>query len=170
MQVDERRLSQVLREIRPGSGDRVLVAVMNNPRDLAIARQRGWYRIPLRRAPRHIGADYLAFYLTGAFPEGLRHRITFYAPIRAYRLATRAELFPEEPDHPRARERYFRIEMGPLQELERPIPSDKLRRITFISTTTERLYHAHEIKDLWDRGRDQKELWTALHTSMPRKK
>ena len=40
----------------------VLVAVMNNPEDLCRAASDGWYRIPQRRAPRRIGADYLAFY------------------------------------------------------------------------------------------------------------
>ena len=32
----------------------ILVAVINNPRDLEIARLLGWYRIPLRTAPRVI--------------------------------------------------------------------------------------------------------------------
>ena len=46
----------------------VLVVVVNDPADLARARDEGWYRIPLDRAPRRIAADYLAFYQTGAFP------------------------------------------------------------------------------------------------------
>jgi len=74
----------------------VLVAVMNNQRDLCIAREQGWYRVPIKRAPRRIGADYLAFYLTGAFPDDVRHRVTYYAPVRAYRLARRIELLPKE--------------------------------------------------------------------------
>lgn len=32
--------------------DRVLVAVMSRPRDLAIAREQGWYRMPEERASR----------------------------------------------------------------------------------------------------------------------
>jgi hypothetical protein len=43
----------------------ILVAVLNNPRDLEIARLLGWYRIPLRSAPKVIAVDYLAFYQTG---------------------------------------------------------------------------------------------------------
>lgn len=39
----------------------VLVAVLNNADDLRRAADEGWYRIPQRRAPRRIGADYLAF-------------------------------------------------------------------------------------------------------------
>ena len=162
--MDEKRIAQILHETRPGSGERVLVAVMNNPRDLEIARQRGWYRIPVRRAPRRVGADYMAFYFTAAFPEAERYQIFFYASIRAYRLATRAELLPEEADHPRAQERYFKIEIGPLQELAHPILSHRLRRITFIPTTLEKLLAAREINDLWDKGRYQDALWTALRT------
>jgi hypothetical protein len=149
--MDERYATQVLREARPGSGERVLVAVMNNERDFSIARDQGWYRIPLARAPKQIGADYLAFYFTGAFPEERRHRVVYYAPIQTYRLATRLELLPQEADHPRAQDRYFRIEIGPLQQLDPPIASLKLRRVTFISTSLEKLLNAHEINDLWDK-------------------
>ena len=158
----ERLIAQVLHEARPGSGERVLVVVMNSRRDMAIARERGWYRIPVQRAPRQIGADYLAFYLTGAFPETERHRILFYAPIRAYRLVTRVHLLPEEVNHPRAGDLYFKIEIGPVQELARPIPSRRLRRITFIPTTLSTLLRANEVCDLWSRGADQGELWSAL--------
>ena len=160
--MDERRIAQVLREAAPGSGERVLVAVMNNQRDFVIAQNQHWYRIPIDRAPRQVGADYLAFYFTGAFPRDQRHKIVLFAPIFAYRLATRIELLPDEPDHPRAHERYFRIEIGSLQRLSHPIPSRKLRRVTFIPTTMERLQNAQEINDLWNKEHHQDELWTAL--------
>ncbi len=45
----------------------VLVAIITTRRDLEIARVLGWYRIPLRRAPKVIAVDYLAFYQTAAF-------------------------------------------------------------------------------------------------------
>jgi hypothetical protein len=135
---------------------------MNNPRDLAIARQEGWYRIPIVRAPKRIGADFLAFYLTGRFPEELRHRVPFYAPIYAYRLATRVELLPDEADHPRAGELYYKIEIGGLVDLARPVVSERMRRITFISTTLEALLQAREIRELWDRSSHQGELEAAF--------
>lgn len=161
--MDERRIAQVLRETNPGAGDRVLVAVMNNPRDLCIARTEHWYRIPIRRAPRRVGADYLAFYFTGAFPPDLRHQVRVYAPIHAYRLARRIDLLPGEGEHPRAEDRYFKVEIGPLRELPRPIPSHRLRRITFIPTTLNKLLNAGEINDLWDDARDDDALWAALN-------
>ena len=156
--------ARVLREARPGSSERVLVAVMNNLRDWQIVREQAWYRIPVKRTPRRIGADYLAFYFTGAFPEGQRHHVVYYAPIRAYRLATRAELLPDEASHPRAQDRYFKIEIGPLERLPRPIPSRKLRRVTFISTSLYLLLNADEINDLWEKERRQDELWAMLRT------
>jgi hypothetical protein len=143
----------------------VLVAVVNNRRDWAIACEQGWYRIPVKRAPRRVGADYLAFYLTGAFPDEQRHRISTYAPIRAYRLATRAALLPDETDHPRAQDSYFKIEIGPLRRLARPVISRRLRRVTFIPTTLARLLNASEINDLWDGGTLQEERWAALNTN-----
>lgn len=140
---------------------RVLVAVMNNPRDLAIARARGWYRIPLRRAPEKVGADYLAFYHTAAF-EQEKWSIRYYAPIYGYRIAARHSLLPDEPDHPRAGEKYYRIDIGPLQELSEPIHSVKLRRITFISTTLSCLLAAKEIRDLWQSSLTAEQLWQAF--------
>lgn len=148
-------------EIELISSQRVLVAVMNELRDLEIARDEGWYRIPLKRAPRRVGADYLAFYQTKAFGDE-KWAINYYAPTRRYHLATRAELLPEEADHPRAAEPYYKVEIGPLQRLSRPIPSKRLRRITFIPTTLERLLKAEEINDLWDRDSREERLWEAF--------
>ena len=42
--------------------DLILVCLLPTPRDLEIARLLGWYRIPLRSAPKVVALDYLAFY------------------------------------------------------------------------------------------------------------
>jgi len=139
----------------------VLVAVMNNPRDLDLARERGWYRIPLRRAPARIGAEYLAFYHTAAF-EREKWSIYYYAPIYGYHIVVRRDLLPDEPEHPRSAEKYYRIDIGPLQALPNPVPSRRLRRITFISTTLSRLLSAREIHDLWRDNSLEERLWRAF--------
>jgi len=54
------------------------------------------------------------------------------------------------------------IEIGPLQPLPQPIPSRRLRRITFIPTTLERLLHAQEINDLWEADVLKERLWAEL--------
>jgi len=142
----------------------VLVAVLTRPRDLAIAREQGWYRIPVKRAPRRVAADYLAFYQTQAFGDEA-YAVTYYAPVRRFHIARRAELLPDEPNHPRADEAYYQIEIGSLQQLPRPIPSRRLRRISFIPTTLKRLLAAEEINDLWWRDEPQERLWAALRES-----
>ncbi len=60
----------------------VLVAIIPNKRDLDIARMLGWYRIPLKSAPKIISVDYIAFYQTAAFNERERWQIRWMAPIQ----------------------------------------------------------------------------------------
>jgi hypothetical protein len=105
-----------------------LVCVVTHPADLERA-GRGWYRIPVARAPRGLAAEYLAFYLTAAFGEQ-RWSIRSIAAVQAVRLAQRAELLPEE-------------------DLPAPIPSRRLRRITFIPTTMSALLAARDVSQLW---------------------
>ena len=150
----------------PRGERRVLVVIMNSRRDLEIARTSGWYRIPLSRAPRQVAADHLAFYQTAAFPLERWH-INYYAPVLRYRLATRRELLPEEQGHPRADDLYYRIEIGSLLRLRRPVPSKRMRRITFIPTTLDRLLEAREIGDLWDRCSTSERLWREFRGASP---
>ena len=117
--------------------DRVLVAVMTRPQDLEIARHQRWYRVPERYAPRGIYFEYVAFYLTAAFGDE-RWSIPYYARCLGHELAARRDLLPGEPDHPRAGEPYYKLQLGALQRREPPIPSHRWRRITFIHTTWDR--------------------------------
>lgn len=148
-------------ELDTGDRWRVLVVVLNARRDLEVAREEGWYRIPLKRAPTRVGADYLAFYQTSVFGEE-RWAVNYYAPVRRYSIVSRRILLPGEPDHPRADDLYYRIQVGSLRRLPRSIPSRRLRRITFIPTTLERLLGAEEINDLWCGTRDEERLWRAF--------
>lgn len=126
---------------------RVLVCLINNLRDLEIARWDHWYRIPVKHAPSDYLADYLAFYLTEKFGDE-KWAIHEYARVRGHELVRRIDLFPDQADHPRAHDLYYKMQLGPLQRLPRPIPSLKWRRITFIQTTGDRLLHALEIGEL----------------------
>ena len=139
----------------------VLVAVLNNPRDLEIARLLGWYRIPLRTAPKVVSVDYLAFYQTGAFGEE-KWRIEYVAQVRGHELTTRSELLKTEPDHPRAKEEYYKIQLGPLERLVQPILADTWRRITFLYTTGEYLLAARSVNDLVVKSDERQLLWQAL--------
>lgn len=139
----------------------ILVAVVNDPRDLEIARLLGWYRIPLRTAPKVVAVDYLAFYQTGAFGDE-KWRIQLVAQVRGHELTTRAELLQDEPDHPRAREEYYKIQLGPFYKLPQPILAGKWRRVTFLYTTGEYLYRAQTINDLVVHSEERQMLWRAL--------
>jgi hypothetical protein len=139
----------------------VLVGVINNPRDLEIARLLGWYRIPLRRAPKVVAVDYLAFYQTGAFEEH-KWRVESVAPVQGHELTTRAQLLRDEPEHPRANEEYYKIQIGPVFSLPRPIMAEKWRRLTFLYTTGEYLLAAGTLNDLVVKSEERQILWRAL--------
>jgi hypothetical protein len=139
----------------------ILVAVLNSPRDLEIARLLGWYRIPLRTAPKVVAVDYLAFYQTGAFGDD-GGRIQYVAPVCGHELTTRLELLHDESDHPRAGEEYYKIQLGPLECLPHPILADKWRRITFLYTIGDYLLDAETINDLVVHSDERQMLWRAL--------
>lgn len=129
--------------------DRVLVGVMPDPRDLEIARIQHWYRVPVKHAPTGIHAEYVAFYFTSRFDEGLRWAIHYYARRTGHELVRRLDLFPDEPDHPRAHEQYYKLQLATLREKYPPIISRRWRRITFIQTTWDRFVAAREVNDLF---------------------
>ncbi len=131
--------------------DRVLVAVTISPRDFAIARDEGWYRIPQKQVPKGIHAEYVAFYFNRAFGVQ-KWAIHYFGRHLGHELARRRDLLPDEADHPRAEDVYYRIQLGPLQQLERPIVSLRWRRISFIHTTWDRFIDATEINDLFVEG------------------
>ena len=139
----------------------VLVCLLPSPRDLEIARLLGWYRIPLRTAPKVVAVDYLAFYQPSAF--GNRGgQIEFIAQVRGHELTTRGELFKDEADHPRSNEEYYKIQLGGLEKLSQPIMADKWKRLTFLYTTGEYLLNAKLLNDLVVQNEERDLLWKSL--------
>jgi len=134
--------------------DRVLVAIMNDRRDFDIAQDEGWYRIPTKYSPQSVSETVvLAFYFTRVFGDE-KWGVSWYGPVQGHELVHRRDLFPDEIEHPRADETYYKIQVGPLAKLEHPIPSLRWRRITFIETTWDRFTAAKEINDLYISGAD----------------
>ena len=146
----------------PGDSDLVLVCVMPNARDLEIARILGWYRIPLRTAPKIVQVDYVAFYQTGAFGEDGRWMIEYCAPVRGHEFVRRIDLFRDQADHPHAHEEYFKISLGALIPLYTPIRANKWKRLTFLYTTGYRLTHAVTLNDLVVKDGERSVLWRSL--------
>jgi len=139
----------------------ILVCLLPTPRDLEIARLLGWYRIPLRTAPKVVAVDYLAFYQPAAFGER-GGQIEYVAQVRGHELTTRGELLKDEADHPRANEEYFKIQLGGLEKLKEPIHSDKWKRLTFLYTTGEYLLNARLLNDLVVHAEEREILWKTL--------
>ena len=139
----------------------VLVCLLPTPRDLEIARLLGWYRIPFRTAPKVVAVDYLAFYQPATFGNQAGHT-QWIAPVRGHELTTRAELLRDEADHPRAREEYFKIQLGALESLPEPVVADKWKRLTFLYTTGEYLLKAHTLNDLVVQSDERLLLWQSL--------
>jgi len=139
----------------------ILVTFLPAPRDLEVVRVLGWYRIPLVTAPKVIAVDYLAFYQPAAFGDR-KWQIEYIAPVRGHELTTRAELLRNEPDHPRAGEEYFKIQLAPMVALPMPIQAERWKRITFLYTTGEYLLKAESINDLVVHSDERKLLWRAL--------
>ena len=139
----------------------ILVCLLPTPRDLEIARLLGWYRIPLRTAPKVVAVDHLAFYQPSTF--GKRGgQIEFVAEVRGHELTTRDELLKDEADHPRAKEEYYKIQIGGLEKLKQPILSEKWKRITFLYTTGEYLLQAKTLNDLVVDSDERELLWRSL--------
>lgn len=139
----------------------ILVCLLPTPRDLELARLLGWYRIPFKSAPKVVAVDYLAFYQPASFGE-TAGQIQYVAEVRGHELTTRAELLRDEPDHPRAHEEYFKLQLGALERLKNPVRAEKWKRITFFYTTGEYLLRAKTLNELVVAGDERQVLWRSL--------
>lgn len=141
--------------------DLILVCLIPAPRDLEIARLLGWYRIPLRTSPKVVAVDYLAFYQPSAFGDR-SGQIEYIAQVKGHELTTRGELLKDEADHPRAKEEYYKLQLGALEKLREPIKADKWKRLTFLYTTGEYLLNARLLNDLVVQNEERELLWKSL--------
>jgi hypothetical protein len=139
----------------------VLVGLIPSPRDMEIARLLGWYRIPFRTAPKVAAVDDLAFY--PPFPFGEHGgQIEFIAQVRGHELTTRREVLKDEANHPRAHEKYFKIQLGGLEKLRKPIKTDKWKRLTCLYSTGEYLLNAKILNELVVHADERQSLWRSL--------
>lgn len=141
--------------------DLILVCLLPTPRDLEIARLLGWYRIPLRTSPKVVAVDYLAFYQPSAFGDH-GGQIEFIAQVKGHELTTRGELLKDEANHPRAKEEYYKLQIGALEKLKEPVRSEKWKRLTFLYSTGEYLLKARSLNDLVVNGDERQLLWRSL--------
>lgn len=121
-----------------------LVAMLPEKQDWQILHEQGWYRIPINTAPPIIksgDAKYIAFYHTAKFEQDLKWKVVKYAKIKDISIASRRQLFPNEHIlSKKAIKQYYKIEIEELIELQQPFISRRGHRITFISTTEEKMF------------------------------
>jgi very-short-patch-repair endonuclease len=139
-----------------------LVGVVTRMKDWELVRSKHWYRIPVRTAPEGLDSiQHLAFYQTRLFGRE-KWAVNWYARVRGISKRTRRELLPDEPRHARAGAEYYKVELGELMRLPRPIPSRRWRRIVFIPTSLERLLHSQEVNDLFKVSPIEEKLYFTL--------
>lgn len=126
----------------------VLIGVLKKPADLAIARGKRWYRIPLEHAPKR-RFTHIAFYQPAAFGKDGK-RIRFYSRVTGRAVSVRKKLLPAEPSHPRANKLYCKYSLSRLKELDFPILNTSTSRIFFGYTTLKRLFAARDILGLFE--------------------
>ncbi|MFH1929544.1 MAG: DUF559 domain-containing protein [Chloroflexota bacterium] len=152
-------------EYQTESRGEVLVAIMNNLLDFAIARDKHWYRIPVHSANNLLKdrwpPQWMAFYQTKVFGEEA-HAVSYYARVLEIRQVSRWQLFPEEPYEEKSEKRYYQLILSPLERLPGPILSPRWRRIVFIPTTWLKFTRAAEINDLYDESPLEDRLWAEL--------
>jgi very-short-patch-repair endonuclease len=159
----QRSSATVLAEPRHPPVD-ALVAVVPKRADFRRMQTEGWYRVPVAKAPAPLLAGnvhVLAFYLPRVFGDDA-WQVRWTAPLLASEIQSRRELLPDESAHPRAGDLYLRLSLGALSALPRPIPSRRLRRISFIATTRAKLETAVEINDLFHASPIEDLVWQAL--------
>ena len=128
--------------------DVVLVGVVNRAKDLEIASNKHWYRMPKRYAPKR-KAEYLALYQTHRFGK-MGKAINYYAKIKNSEFVPRRNLLPDELDHPRADEIYEKLFLGSLKQTPARVENRSRRRISFGFTTLRQLLGANEVSQLFD--------------------
>ena len=141
--------------------EQVLVALLKDRAALERACEQHWYHIPVKSAPRAIEAPRIAFYQTKVFKDE-KWSIRYHAPVLKREILTRRELMPDAPAHPRANLPYYKLSLGPLETLARPIVSRRGRRLVFVSTTRAKFRAAREINDLFHESPLEDSLWCAF--------
>ncbi len=125
----------------------VLVGVLKDKHDLNILLTENWYRIPVARSPK-LKFNYLAFYQPALFGRQGK-RIRYYARVLNHQTVKRSDLLPNESSHPRALDYYFRVRVGRVKKLPRPIRNIRPRRVSFGFTTLNRLLKSKNILQLY---------------------
>lgn len=141
-----------------------VIGVLKRKKDLQIAVEDKWYRIPVKSAPlivRDNKIKYLALYQGKQF-RSHPSQIQWYGEVKKRTVHKRIELFPEDIYDPNANEDYFKIELAWVRELEEPIRAIRPRRINFIITAYDRFIQAKELNEVFLENYLEEKVWEVL--------
>lgn len=146
--------------------DKLLVALLKEPKDFKILVELKWYRIPAdkRATPRMVKDEsikYIAFYQGKPFKTDA-FQIKYYAKVNQIEKLKRKELFPNEIQNIKSENYYYKISINKLNQLKIPIISRKRRIIIFINSTLNKFKKAKEINDLFLGSRIEEKMWQSL--------
>ena len=136
----------------------VLVALLPSKADFGILQEQGWYRIPVRTAPKRWPPKWLAFYQPKAFAPD-HFRIRYYGKVADIQVMERRVLFPNELPSAKSEQKYYKLSLETLEELPEPILSDRPRRLVFVQTTWQKFSRAEQLNDLFDASPLEDLMW-----------
>ena len=152
--------NQVNGKAKDGADRVVLVGVIKDKRDFGILLSENWYRIPVAYAPKR-RFNYLAFYQPALFGRQGK-QIQYYARVLSFQTAKRSDLLPDESEHPKARDYYFRVRVGKIKKLARPVKNIIPRRVSFGFTTLNHLLKSKNILHLYNVAQTEQILENGL--------
>ena len=143
----------------------VLVTIVNNRADFALAMDKHWYRVPVSSQAKWLRdrwpPKWLALYQTKKLGLGsLRHQLLRQSESHSsgIPLAT----VPGQPRNEKSNRRYHQLLLSRCKHGQSLSIVDRRRRIIFIPTTWEKFSHATEINDLYAESSLEDQLWNAL--------
>lgn len=92
--------------------------------------------------------------------------ILHYGKVSSIEVQSRKLLFPKENINYKTRRNYYKISIGEVRTLMKPILSRRFRKIVFIKTTYEKFINAREINDLFDGSSLEDKLWVEMKRKM----
>ncbi len=145
----------------PNLRGEMLLAIFKYPWSLTILQDEGWYHVPVKYAPNTWPPKWMCFY-QGKIFEKEAYRVKYYGELESYEAVPYRELFPNQIESEKADLPYYRVRLKELIPLDRPIPSFRPRRLSFIPTTWAKFESAEQINDLFDESPLEDLMWREL--------